>query len=167
VGRFDRASLPHLTRLQLIDLQTLLVDGVLLELDHASMACGVELRVPFLDHELVEAVFSIESRVLFSEGERKALLRRAAASWLPPEVLADDGKSARAPLDAWMQPGLHESASACLPEGVLVSRGLLRQEGIAAVLGSGRRQAIWLLFTAEAWARHWLEPASLPLAELL
>jgi asparagine synthase (glutamine-hydrolysing) len=167
LARFDHATAPHVTRLQLIDLQTLLVDGVLIDLDRASMACGVEVRVPFLDHELVEAVFSIESRVLFSDGGRKALLRRAAASWLPPEVLADDGKISCAPCDAWMHHGLHEAASAWLPEGVLVSRGLLRQEGIAAALKSGRGEAIWLLFTTEAWARHWLEPASPARAEPL
>ena len=121
----DRASAPAVTRLQLIDLQTFLVDDVLLKVDHASMACGVEVCVPFLDHELVEAAFSIENRVLFADGERKALLKRAAASWLPPEILTDRKKGFSAPLDAWMRRGLHERAAALLPNGVLISRGLL------------------------------------------
>jgi asparagine synthase (glutamine-hydrolysing) len=59
--RFDDPSAPRVTRLQLADLRTFLVDDVLLGIDHASMACGVEVRVPFLDHELVEIAFSIES----------------------------------------------------------------------------------------------------------
>ena len=64
--RFDRPSAPAVTRLQLVDLHTFLVDDVLTKVDRASMACGVEVRVPFLDHELVEAAFSIDSRVLFA-----------------------------------------------------------------------------------------------------
>ncbi len=165
--RFDRPSAPAVTRLQLIDLQTFLVDDVLLKVDHASMACGVEVRVPFLDHELVETAFSIESQVLFAEGERKALLKRAAASWLPPEILTDRKKGFSAPLDAWMRQGLYERAAALLPDGVLISRGLLDPGAVAKLLASGRPPATWLLFAAELWARHWLEPASPPLERLL
>jgi asparagine synthase (glutamine-hydrolysing) len=165
--RFDRAEAPAVTRLQLVDLQTFLVDDVLLKVDHASMACGVEVRVPFLDHELVEAAFSIESRVLFAEGERKALLKRAAASWLPPEILTDRKKGFTAPFDAWMRQALHARAAALLPDGVLVSRGLLRREAVARVLAAGHTPPTWLLFAAELWARHWLEPSSTPLSELL
>jgi asparagine synthase (glutamine-hydrolysing) len=165
--RFDRASAPAVTRLQLIDLQTFLVDDVLLKVDHASMACGVEVRVPFLDHELVEATFSIESRVLFADGERKALLKRAAASWLPPEILTDRKKGFSAPLEAWMQQGLHERAAALLSDGVMISRGLFDPEAVARTLTARHPAMTWLLFAAELWARRWLEPASAPLAEML
>jgi asparagine synthase (glutamine-hydrolysing) len=165
--RFDSATAPAVTRLQLVDLHTFLVDDVLLKVDHASMACGVEVRVPFLDHELVEAAFSIESRVLFAEGERKALLKRAAASWLPPEILTDRKKGFSPPLEAWMREGLHERAAALLTGGVLVARGLLRAEAVANVLAARRTSTSWLLFAAELWARHWLEPAAGPVRELL
>ena len=101
---------PRVTRLQLADLHTFLVDDVLLKVDHASMACGVEVRVPFLDHELVELAFSIDSRVLFARGERKALLKRAAASWLPPEILTEP------------QEGLQHPARRLVPAGPRASR---------------------------------------------
>jgi asparagine synthase (glutamine-hydrolysing) len=165
--RLDDPTAPRVTRLQLADLRTLLVDDVLLRLDHASMACGVELRVPFLDHELVEAVFSIESSVVFAQDERKALLKRAAASWLPPEILADRQRSAGSPLDGWLQTESSELAPRLLRDGVLVSRGLLRGEAVANLLASQDASARWLLLSVELWARHWLEPASPALAELL
>ena len=164
--RFDDPSAPRVTRMQLADLHTFLVDDVLLKVDHASMACGVEVRVPFLDHELVETAFSIESSVVFAQGERKALLKRAAASWLPPEILTDRKKGFGAPLDAWMRDGLRERASALLRDGVLVSRGLLRREAVASVLDSQLTPATWLLFSAELWARHWLETSGPSLHEL-
>ncbi len=166
LARCDDPSAPRVTRLQLSDLRMFLVDDVLLGVDHASMACGVEVRVPFLDHELVETAFSIESSVVFAMGEPKALLKRAAASWLPPEILTDRERGFGAPLDAWMRDGLRERASAPLLDGVLVSRGLLRRDAVANVLATEFTSATWLLFSAELWARHWLEPSSPPLLEL-
>ena len=163
--RFDQAAAPRVTRLQLADLQTFLVDDVLLKVDHASMACGVEVRVPFLDHELVELAFSIDSRVLFARGERKALLKRAAASWLPPEIHTSRKKGFSIPLDPWFRHSLGEPAQALLPEGVLVSRGLLRGPAVRDALASQRSQLVWLLLAAELWARHWLEPAGPSLRE--
>jgi asparagine synthase (glutamine-hydrolysing) len=165
--RFDQPSAPRVTRLQLADLHTFLVDDVLLKVDHASMACGVEVRVPFLDHELVELAFSIDSRVLFERGERKALLKRAAASWLPPEILTDRKKGFSMPLDAWFRQGLAAKARELLADGVLVSRGLLEPRALAATLAAPGAAGAWLLLAAELWARHWLEPAGTPVRELL
>jgi asparagine synthase (glutamine-hydrolysing) len=164
--RFDRPSAAPVTRLQLVDLHTFLVDDVLLKVDHASMACGVEVRVPFLDHELVEAAFSIDSRVLFARGERKALLKRAAASWLPAQVLTDRKQGFSVPLGTWMHRGLQERASALLRDGVLVARGVLRRDALIESLESRQAAVTWLLFAAELWARHWLDPTGPPLREL-
>ncbi len=165
--RFDQPSAPRVTRLQLADLRTFLVDDVLLKVDHASMACGVEVRVPFLDHELVELAFSIDSRVLFARSERKAVLKRAAASWLPPEILTSRKKGFSIPLDAWFLQRLEAPARALLPEGVLVSHGLLRGPAVREALVSPSSSLLWLLLAAELWARHWLEPGGPPLGEIL
>jgi asparagine synthase (glutamine-hydrolysing) len=165
--RHDQPEAPRVTRLQLADLHTFLVDDVLLKVDHASMACGVEVRVPFLDHELVELAFSIDSRALFAEGERKAVLKRAAASWLPPEILTSRKKGFSIPLDAWFLRSLSGPADALLPDGVLVSHGLLRQPAVRDALASRRGSLLWLLLAAELWARHWLAPGGPPLRELL
>jgi asparagine synthase (glutamine-hydrolysing) len=164
---FDDPSAPRVTRLQLVDLQTFLVDDVLLKIDHASMACGVEVRVPFLDHELVEAAFSIDSAVVFERGERKALLKRAASRWLPPEILTARKKGFSAPIDAWLRRDLRARAATLLEDGVLVSRGALARETVLETLAGSFAPEIWLLFAAELWAREWLEPAAPPLRELL
>ncbi len=161
--RLDRPGLPRVTRLQLLDLQSFLVDDVLLKVDHASMASGVEVRVPLLDHELVEAVFSIESSLLFAGGERKALFKRAAASWLPRELLTPRKQGFGLPLAGWLRGGLRAEIAAALSDSVLVARGLVPAHAVARVLGGSALPPLWLLFAAELWARHWLEPAAPPL----
>jgi asparagine synthase (glutamine-hydrolysing) len=164
---FDDLCAPRVTRLQLIDLHTFLVDDVLQKVDHASMACGVEVRVPFLDHELVETAFSIDSAVVFAHGERKALLKRAASSWLPAEILTARKKGFSAPIDSWLRRELRARAATLLADGVLVSRGVLERDAVQGVLTGSHAPETWLLFAAELWAREWLEPASPPLRELL
>jgi asparagine synthase (glutamine-hydrolysing) len=160
--RFDQPEAPRVTRLQLLDLNSFLVDDVLLKVDHASMACGIEVRVPFLDHELVEAAFSIASDVLFARGERKALLKRAAAHWLPVEILTARKQGFGAPIGAWLRRELLVSAPQLVADGVLVSRGALDRDAALRALASGSASESWLLLAAELWARRWLEPAAAP-----
>jgi asparagine synthase (glutamine-hydrolysing) len=165
--RFDDESAPEVARRQLLDVHTFLVDDVLLKVDHASMACGVEVRVPFLDHELVEAAFSIASEVQFAAGERKALLKRAASAWLPADILSERKKGFSAPVGTWLAQGLHARAASLIEDGVLTAHGVLDARGASALLATRSPSAVWLLFAAELWARHWLEPAGPPLRELL
>ncbi|HXK21911.1 MAG TPA: asparagine synthase (glutamine-hydrolyzing) [Myxococcota bacterium] len=165
--RFDQPTAPAITRLQLLDLHTFLVDDVLTKVDQASMACGVEVRVPFLDHELVEAAFSIDAGVLFAAGERKSLLKRVASGWLPADILSGRKKGFGAPIESWMQEGLAPRARSLLEGGVLVSHGLLARDPVRDTLAGGNAARVWLLFAAELWARRWLDPGSRPLRELL
>jgi asparagine synthase (glutamine-hydrolysing) len=102
--KFFRADVPLITALQLLDLRLFLVDDVLTKVDHASMACGVEVRVPFLDLEVVEAAFfsGAASARRCSNGRRRAgspstsslRARRASAC---PSSSGCSGGSTRSP----------------------------------------------------------------------
>ncbi|MGN1003093.1 MAG: asparagine synthase (glutamine-hydrolyzing) [Oscillospiraceae bacterium] len=56
-------------------------------MDRASMACGLEARVPFADHRIVEYLYNVPWRMKYRDGAEKALLRDACAGLLPPEIL--------------------------------------------------------------------------------
>jgi asparagine synthase (glutamine-hydrolysing) len=155
--RFFRPELPPVTALQMVDLHTFLVDDVLVKVDRASMACGVEVRVPLLDHELVEAALSVDASLIFAGGERKALLKRAASAWLPPELLTPRKQGFGAPVRRWMQAGLEAIAGPLLREGSLVGRGVLDADATAEIMSGDRPGEVWLLLAAELWARRWLE----------
>jgi asparagine synthase (glutamine-hydrolysing) len=160
--RFFRTDVPTVTGLQLLDLQTFMVDDILQKVDHASMACGVEVRVPFLDRSVVETAFSVHHDVLMHQGERKSLLKRALAPWLPPEILTSRKKGFGAPLPNWMASGLGEVARRLLIDGSLVQRNLFSPQGIELLLQQHQPQPVWLVLCIELWARRWLDGASSP-----
>ncbi len=72
---WEKAPLQWMT---FMDLNLRLPELLLMRVDKMSMAVGLEARVPFLDHELVELVLSIPESVKPADGELKGLLRRAA-----------------------------------------------------------------------------------------
>ena len=164
--RHFRSELPPVTALQWMDLHTFLVDDILTKVDHASMANGVEVRVPLLDYRLVETTFSVASDVLFAGGERKALLKNAVRDWLPEEILTARKKGFSVPLGAWMERGLHDIAARLVRDGSLVTRGVFRPEGAQEILERRHPRLTWLLFVAELWARHWIERAPVERLEL-
>src|SRR5205807_5957250 len=70
-----------------LDYKTFLADDILALSDRLSMAHSLEIRVPFVDHELASRIFSLPDRVKIGRWETKRLLRRALSARLPPEHL--------------------------------------------------------------------------------
>lgn len=148
---------PIVSALQMVDFHTFLPDDILAKVDRASMACGVEVRVPLLDVEVVTAAFSIESSVIMRQGERKSLLKKVFSGRVPPEILSARKKGFGAPLVTWMSQGLAGIAAGLLPDGVLVNSCGLSRRGVLHTLRDANAEHVWLLLAAELWARRWLE----------
>ena len=70
--------------------------------DRMSMAYGIELRVPFLDHRLVEFGFAIPKQYLLNSSGSKALFRRMAARCIPPHVANAVKRSVQSPQREWL-----------------------------------------------------------------
>lgn len=73
--------------------------------DRMSMAAGLEIRVPFLDHHLAEWANSLPAQVKLANGVRKALLKEMAARWLPGEIINRRKVGFEMPLAAWLRRG--------------------------------------------------------------
>ncbi|MDX1565748.1 MAG: asparagine synthase C-terminal domain-containing protein, partial [Phycisphaeraceae bacterium] len=154
------SNVSHVTSAQLMDFNTYLVDDILTKVDRASMASGVEVRVPLLDLELVETAFSIDGRLIYEGQERKALMKKAATPWLPPDILSERKKGFSVPVRLWLDQGLSAAATDLLTDGVLVGRSVLDPDGVRSALGENQARTTWLLWVAELWARRWLENES-------
>lgn len=168
--RFHRPELPAITAAQYLDANLFMVDQVLCKVDRASMAHGVEVRVPFLDPELVELAFQIPLALHYRRGERKALLKEIAAHYLPAEVVTPRKKGFSSPLLKWFDAGLDPWLRGWTEGGLLVRQGLLRPDwpqrlaAVPALQGATGTRALLMILSAELWARRWIAGEQLAVA---
>jgi asparagine synthase (glutamine-hydrolysing) len=155
-----------LARMFAVDAHTQLPDDLLLLTDKMTMAASLECRVPLLDHELVELAARIPARVKVAGGELKALMKKALAGVLPPEVLHRPKRGFGAPIGAWMKGALAETLESTLSHASLEARGLLRHEPVAQLIADHRANRVdgtdklLALLNLEIWCRVYLDQRS-------
>jgi asparagine synthase (glutamine-hydrolysing) len=145
-----------LSRLLPADQQTYLVE-LLMRQDQVSMATGVESRVPFLDHPLVEFAARVPDRLKLRGGTGKWILKRAFRDLLPREIIDRPKLGFPTPLPAWLRGPGSESILAPLQQrdGLLaayVNRGEL--DRLLAAHRQGREDAtdrLWRLLNLQVW----------------
>lgn len=91
-----------LQRMQYVDLTTALPDNLLVKADRMLMAHGVEGRVPFLDHRVVEFGLALPDALKLTRQRSKEFLRRWAERYLPPEHLRAPKRGFTVPMSAWL-----------------------------------------------------------------
>jgi asparagine synthase (glutamine-hydrolysing) len=150
---------PGITGLQLLDLDTYLPGDLLLKADIASMAHSLELRSPFLDHEVIALGLALPGSLKTSGREAKVALRRAFAADLPAEVAGRGKTGFGVPLGRWFREDLRDAASDLLA----TDRGWFRPEAVRRLLSahrSGRADhghRLWCLLMLELWVREHVE----------
>jgi asparagine synthase (glutamine-hydrolysing) len=144
-----------------LDMRTSLPDDMLTKVDRMSMAHGLEVRVPLLDHNLVEFALSLPPGWLVSSLpiEGKRLLRDAARPLLPPGALDRPKQGFVIPLNKWLREGLlARFDEECLSSNSRVAEWMdrdavagMRQEPIA----EKPRQDLYALLVLERWLQRW------------
>ncbi len=92
----------------LADLIVYLPEDMLVKVDRMSMACSLEVRVPILDHTLVEFALSLPFHLKMSGLETKAIFRRALQPWLPSSIVHRRKRGFNPPLEFWLKRHLIE-----------------------------------------------------------
>ncbi len=142
------------------DQERYLPDNLLFKADITSMAFGLELRSPFLDHRVVEFAASVPSRLKVRARAGKWFLRRAYRGRIPDRVLRAGKAGFGMPIDHWFRGDLGGAAHDLLLGGDARSRVYLKRDAVAAVLKihrSGQRnydEMIWTLLVLEIWLRQ-------------
>lgn len=155
-----------LERMLALEQRFFLGDHNLLYTDKMSMAVGVEVRVPFLDLELVELAARIPVRFKQRGRTGKWVLKRAMAPYLPPEVIHRPKTGFGAPLRRWIRRELRPLLNDVLSSESLRRRGLFDPVAVQELLhahDSGRLDAAYTLFAlvcVELWCRALLDGAS-------
>lgn len=149
-----------INRMTRFDLKTLLPALLQVE-DRTSMAVSLESRVPLLDHRIAELVASVPPRVKYNGGRSKHLFRQVVRHVVPPAVFARRDKMGfPVPLTEWYAGGpVREFVRDTLLDGRARQRGLLRGDGVEALLGGERSygRAMWGLLSLELWMRAFFD----------
>jgi asparagine synthase (glutamine-hydrolysing) len=104
-----------LMRMQYTDLVTAIPDNLLVKTDRMTMAWGLEGRVPFLDHRIVEFGLSLPSNLKIQSGEGKVFLKRWASRYIPEDYLRKPKKGFHVPMGEWLSRPFIEELQKILP----------------------------------------------------
>jgi asparagine synthase (glutamine-hydrolysing) len=169
--RIDGSELRH--AISVLELSSFIGERLLRDTDAASMAVGLEVRVPLLDHVLAETAAGIDPARRFSPPRKKQLLRDIALARLDPALFDRPKSGFVLPIDTWARRRLQPQMHALFSDGALVRSVGLRPEAVRTLWRSfteGRPglywTRIWGLYVLLAWcARHGLSlPAEAPRA---
>jgi asparagine synthase (glutamine-hydrolysing) len=148
-----------LNRALYADLKLYLPGDLLTLTDRVSMAHSLEVRVPFLDHELLEFAARIPPQHKLAGMERKHVLRRAVRDLLPPSFFQRRKMGFSAPLAVWFRGELRDFVEDALAPDALREAGVFRPEAVRRVLDDHQaRRAnydnqIWALLMFMLWHR--------------
>jgi asparagine synthase (glutamine-hydrolysing) len=152
-------------RLLDVDVQTYLVGDLLVKMDIASMTYSLEVRSPFLDHELLEFVARLPTSMKLRRGETKYILKRALRPWLPEHLLTRTKRGFSIPLADWFRDELRSMPEDVLLDPHSLGRGWFREETIRALISEHRErradhaERLWSLLVLEMWARSFVDVA--------
>ena len=159
--RFEHCDAPDdIARALYTDLKTYLPDDILALSDRISMWHSLEVRVPLVDHQLVELCARLPTRYKIGLRERKRLLRRIARGYLPDTVLAHPKQGFESPMGAWLRTDLAPYARDILGDQRLGATGLFDPAFVRQRLDehiAGRHKHSKLLFSLmmfQAWHEH-------------
>lgn len=152
----DCAPMPMLNKLQVGDVYGFLIP-LLPWVDTMSMAHSVELRVPFLDHRLVEEAIRLPSEYKFKGWGLKRLMKNFLKGKLPEEILNMPKRGTHLPLGAWLNGGLKGLMDDCLSPKRLERLGLFDVKEVEALKNehASRRHdhtfKLWYLMMLSSW----------------
>jgi asparagine synthase (glutamine-hydrolysing) len=151
-------------RRQYVDLRTMLQADLMLKADRMSMAHSLELRVPFLDNEVVSAGFALPDREKVRGVETKVAIRRLLERRLPRSITRRPKQGFEVPLDRWFRTDLAELTRDVLSRDRIAKRGLLDPAAVERLVrshmaGENRGRELYALLVLELWHEHVLDAA--------
>ena len=147
-----------------------MVNTLLRDTDSASMANSLEVRVPFLDHRLVEFVGRLPKHAKYMRGNPKALLVQALSDLLPEEVVNQPKRTFTLPWDVWLRGSLgvrvaHDLANLAAPLQQYMNPHSVEGAWQNFAIGQTNWSRPWSLYVLNEWVRrHVADAASQPVS---
>jgi asparagine synthase (glutamine-hydrolysing) len=163
VGKELDKQTSDLDRMLFWELKTFLVDHNLNYTDKLGMAVGVEVRVPFLDLDLVEFSQKIPTSMKMRGKETKYILKKVAERYLPHEVIYRPKTGFGAPVRKWITSDLQPMIDERLSIDRIKARGIFNPDAVLNLINqnkSGKIDAsysIWALLAIESWCMQFVD----------
>jgi len=140
-----------------MDSKRYLPDDILVKVDRAAMAVGLETRVPFLDHHLVEFVWSLPLNLKIRSGQNKWILRQVLKRHVPEHLFERPKMGFGVPIDQWLRGPLKTWANDLLSSSMLAKHDLIdskiiQQKWQEHLSGKGNWQHhLWSILMFQSW----------------
>jgi asparagine synthase (glutamine-hydrolysing) len=162
---FDQMPSGHsdLARMAYVDINSWLPEDLLLKADKMTMATSVELRVPFLDHKLMEFCVSLPDKYRLKGNQGKYLLRQVMEKYLPHEIIHRKKRGFPVPISKWFRTSLQKQIREILLDEKSVGRQYFKVSYIEYILNrhaEGREdlsRRIFTLLALELWHRKYID----------
>lgn len=144
-------------RMQYLDTVTYLPDDILTKVDRASMSVSLEVRVPLLDHRVLEAAWSLPPAMKVNGGEGKWALKEILARHVPRDLFERPKQGFGVPLERWLRGSLREWAGDLLGHDRLVREGYFDAELVGRVWSQhqagthSHAYALWTVLMFQSW----------------
>jgi asparagine synthase (glutamine-hydrolysing) len=154
----------HLSRLQYVDINTYLVDDILVKVDRASMANSLEVRCPLLDHILMELIARMPSSLKLKGRVGKYIFKKSLEPILPRQILTRRKRGFSVPVAEWFRKDLKETAATLLLENDPM--GLLNSKAVTDLWNrhqSGVRDfstPLWTILMFRLWQERYFKSAA-------
>jgi asparagine synthase (glutamine-hydrolysing) len=150
-----------LSKIQYLDMKTYLVDDILTKVDRTSMANSLEVRVPLLDHEFMELVALIPSKLKLKKNEGKHILKKSLIEYLPDATLYRKKMGFSIPLAMWLRNELNPVFKDRVFAPNSFSNSFLNMDNVKRIWkkhASGSFDfsfELWSILILETWGRKW------------
>jgi asparagine synthase (glutamine-hydrolysing) len=160
-GAKQVSALDPFTAVSCLEARSYLVNTLLRDTDSMSMAHSLEVRVPFLDHPLVEFVAQLSESVKVGNGTPKALLVEALGDLLPAEVVQQPKRGFTFPWQEWLRGPLRESVETGLSAITPLLAEALNEEKVYSIWqsylkGQTSWSRPWSLYVLNEWVKQHL-----------
>ena len=147
----------------LTDLKTFLPNNLLSYGDIMSMANSFEVRVPLIDHRIIELMTSVKSEFRIKDGITKYSLKKLLKGKIPDSIINKPKLGLNPPMGIWLKKDLQPFIAKYLSPGAIQKRGLFRSEFIQKIIREhqsnkkDRSLYIWSLIVLEEWFQQYID----------
>jgi asparagine synthase (glutamine-hydrolysing) len=145
-----------------IEMNSFLVDHNLNYTDKMGMAHGVEIRVPYLDNDLVEFAENLPPGLKLKKGSAKYLLKKVAEKYLPNEVIYRSKSGFGAPIRNWIKIDFKDHIEIELSKEVLDDQGIFDSNSVNKLISDNQlgkvdaSYSIWALLSFQSWYKQFV-----------